>query len=162
MFSVKVKDLSRSHPVVQASIAMVEAHQQHGTIEPALAQVSELYPELPKDFLIAIWCGVNAKDRAGKDILEEPGAPMGDICEQQQQAEFDEIKALLIANALSNKDYSGLTSWPEMAAASVSEIRCARHRIMQPSPVNASVFELQQARARLPHLLRVQVAAENR
>lgn len=62
---ISVKDLHKEHPVVLAAKQMVHAHSQHETMIPALESVAESFPEVPRDTLIALWCGVNAKSRNG-------------------------------------------------------------------------------------------------
>lgn len=62
---ITVKDLHKEHPVVLAAKAMVDAHNKHETMLPALECVAEKIPEVPNEILIALWCGVNAKSRNG-------------------------------------------------------------------------------------------------
>jgi len=62
---ITVKDLHKEHPVVLAAQKMVDAHSEHETMLPALECVAESFPEVPNEILIALWCGVNAKNRNG-------------------------------------------------------------------------------------------------
>ena len=65
--SLKVADLYREHPVIQAAHMMVGAHQRYETMIPALEDVREEFPELEPEQIILLWIGVNAKDREGVD-----------------------------------------------------------------------------------------------
>lgn len=61
---LEVKDLSKDHPVVKAAYRMVEAHQWNETLLPAIEQLSDEFPEIEPEILIALWLGINAKERS--------------------------------------------------------------------------------------------------
>lgn len=44
---------------------MVHAHMDNETMAPALDDVREQFPDVPSDYLICLWIGINAKDREG-------------------------------------------------------------------------------------------------
>jgi len=58
--SLKVRDLDREHPVVKAAYTMLHAYLEHDTMVPALYQVHEAHPDVPEDYLICLWAGINA------------------------------------------------------------------------------------------------------
>ena len=69
--SLKLTDLHREHPVVEAAHMMVEAHRLHETMVAALDDVQAEFPELEPEQIILLWIGVNAKDR--EDVRRRNG-----------------------------------------------------------------------------------------
>lgn len=65
--TIHVRDLHEGHPVVRAAIEMVKPHAENKTMLPTLEEIGEKYPSVPRDYLICIWIGINAKDREGLD-----------------------------------------------------------------------------------------------
>lgn len=57
------KDL---YPEVLAACAMVRAHADNETMQPALDDVAEQHPSLTREQLKLLWFGVNAKNREGR------------------------------------------------------------------------------------------------
>ena len=55
--SLKLTDLHRKHPVVQAAHMMVEAHRLHETMVAALDDVQAEFPELEPEQIILLWIG---------------------------------------------------------------------------------------------------------
>jgi hypothetical protein len=62
---IKVKDLDENHPAVKAAHHMVRAHWIHETLNPAVYEVSEAFPELDPQLILAMWIAVNAKENDG-------------------------------------------------------------------------------------------------
>lgn len=51
--------------VVQAARAMVRAHMDNEMMGVALDDVLEQFPDVPADYMICLWIGINAKDGEG-------------------------------------------------------------------------------------------------
>lgn len=49
------------HPIVQAAIAMAEAHMHCGTMMGAVDAIEKEFPEIERDILVVLWIGINAK-----------------------------------------------------------------------------------------------------
>ena len=64
---LKIRDLHREHDVVCAARSMVRAYATHSTMIPSLEAVAEEYPNIPKDYLICLWIGVNAEAGEGSN-----------------------------------------------------------------------------------------------
>lgn len=60
---VAVKNLSKNSDIIKAAHAMVLQHSFHATMLPAVEAVSEDFKKLPEPLLIAMWIGINAKQR---------------------------------------------------------------------------------------------------
>lgn len=60
---LRVSDLHKDHDVVRAARAMAHAYMDNETMVPALEEVREQFPDVPADYLICLWIGINAKDR---------------------------------------------------------------------------------------------------
>ena len=58
--TVKVKDLHRHHPLVEAALAMEKAYQRHETLIPAMEEVRDDHPGLTEEQAILLWLGCNA------------------------------------------------------------------------------------------------------
>lgn len=58
---IKVDQLSKDHPAVKAASMMVDAHQRHDTMNPAVEDVADEFPEMTSDQLRVMWIAVNAK-----------------------------------------------------------------------------------------------------
>lgn len=65
VMALRVNKLHKDHDVVRAARAMVYAHIDNETMVPALEDVREQFPDVPDDYLICLWIGINAKDREG-------------------------------------------------------------------------------------------------
>ena len=63
--TLKVRDLSKDHTLVLAGKRMVSAHSHFDTAGTALQQVAKEFPEIDPEHLIALWVGINCKDREG-------------------------------------------------------------------------------------------------
>lgn len=63
--TIKLRELHKGHDLVMAAHSMVHAHMDNESALPALEDVSRQYPDVPADYLICLWVGVNAKDREG-------------------------------------------------------------------------------------------------
>lgn len=65
MGNIKVKDLHKEHDLIKAAHLMVEEHDKHETMIPALEAVRKEFPSIDTDHIIILWIGVNAKDLEG-------------------------------------------------------------------------------------------------
>lgn len=65
---IRVRDLHKDHWLVKAGKSMVLAHSKHETLLPALEEITEQYPQLSSDMGIAMWIGINSKDRENQYV----------------------------------------------------------------------------------------------
>lgn len=58
--------LGEQRPIVQAAIAMTEAHLQYRIMMEAVDAIEKEFPDIDRDILIVIWIGINAKWNQGR------------------------------------------------------------------------------------------------
>jgi hypothetical protein len=64
---IDVGELNAQHALMLSALAMVEAYKRHDYMMPAVADVSEQFPDVDSNYLIAIWIGVSAQNRSRPD-----------------------------------------------------------------------------------------------
>ena len=58
---IKITELSIDHPAVKAAYEMVAAHIRYKTMNPAVFEIKEEFPELDEQVIMAMWIAINAK-----------------------------------------------------------------------------------------------------